>query len=82
MGGLPCAKEIIDQGYLLGASIGCMSTSILLNAAHTQPTEAMSDEFRQACEAVAVIAATIEKYVREGGTSYTAGTKARGGGAS
>jgi len=81
MGGLPCAKEIIDQGFRLGAAIGCMSTSILLHAEHTQPTQAMSDEFRDASEKLAVIAAKIEKYVRQGETSYTAGTSDPQGGA-
>ena len=67
MGGLPCAKEIIDNGHAVRRSLGCMDTSILLNAEMTQPTQEQSDEFRAAAENLAKVAAKIERYVSQGG---------------
>jgi len=66
MGGLPCAKEIIDQRAALVQKMDCMATSILLNAQTTQPTEAMEDEFRTAANALALIASKIQRYVTTG----------------
>lgn len=66
MGGLQCAKQIIDQAKALEQAMGCMSNSILLNHETTQPTQAMADEFQAACNAVALLAAKIERYVRAG----------------
>lgn len=66
MGGLPCAKHIIDQSYALVQQMSCMNASILLYSDTTQPTDAMEDEFRDATNAVAAIAAKIERYVRQG----------------
>jgi len=66
MGGLPCAKSIIDNGNALTQAMQCMNASILLNAPHTQPTEAMEDEFLMATAQVSKVAKRIEKYVRTG----------------
>lgn len=66
MGGLQCAKQIIDQREALQQAMGCMTNSILLNHETTQPTQAMADEFQAACNAVALLAAKIERYVRAG----------------
>lgn len=67
MGGLPCAKTIIDQMYALVQAMGCMSASILLNHETTQPTQQMADEFQDACNEVAKVAARIQKHVSAGG---------------
>lgn len=66
MGGLPCAKQIIDQSHALTQAMGCMSASILLNHENVQPTLAMADEFKAACEAVAKVAAKIQAHVAVG----------------
>jgi len=63
MGGLPCAKQIIDNGNALTQTMQCMNASILLNAPITQPTYGMRDRFIAATNEVAKIAAEIEKYV-------------------
>lgn len=66
MGGLQCAKQIIDQAKALEQAVGCMSNSILLNHETTQPTQAMADEFQAACNEVAALATKIERHVRTG----------------
>lgn len=64
MGGLPCAKEIIDNrraleaqlakaGAAMDKALGCMEASILLNAGDTQPTPDMVDAFRQKTDVLA-----------------------------
>ena len=67
MGGLPCAKQIIDQRNALVQAMDCMGASIQLYADQTQPTQDMANDFQQACETVAVAAAKIERYVTTGG---------------
>lgn len=69
MGGLPCAKVIIDMGNRLNAVLGCMNASILLNADYSQPTEEMEDEFVSKCDDLAKLAMKIEAYVGEGRTT-------------
>lgn len=66
MGGLPCAKTIIDQRNALVQQMDCMIASIQLYSGQTTPTEEMEDAFRLACEKVAVIASKIESYVSKG----------------
>lgn len=67
MGGLPCAKTIIDQRNAVVQVMDCMSASILLNAPNgTTPTEEMEDEFVKAANALAMVAVKIEHYVRTG----------------
>lgn len=68
MGGLPCAKAVIDNGYALQQKLNCMSASIMLNASHTQPTEKQMDEFITRSNHLAEYAAEIQKYVSQGGT--------------
>ena len=67
MGGLPCAKQIIDNMNALYQQMQCMSASIQLNASRVQPTYEQRDRFLKATEHVAKITAEIEAYVREGG---------------
>lgn len=67
MGGLPCAKQIIDQREALQQAMGCMSNSILLYHDTTQPTQEQADAFQAACNEVAALASKIERYVRSGG---------------
>lgn len=66
MGGLPCAKEIIDNRNALVQAMDCMVASILLNADSTQPTLKQRDEFVAATAEVAKLAAQIEAYVSSG----------------
>lgn len=67
MGGLPCAKQIIDNYFALVQAGGCMSTSILLAAVnHGSPTQDQADRFAKAANALAEIMAEIEKSVRDG----------------
>lgn len=66
MGGLPCAKQIIDQRNALVQIMDCMTASIHLYSDTTQPTQDMADEFQAACNGVASIAAKIERYVSTG----------------
>lgn len=58
MGGLPCAKRVIDSGFgvmaairkvqaALGKALGCMDASILLHAAEVQPTEEQLDRWKK-----------------------------------
>jgi uncharacterized protein (UPF0276 family) len=70
MGGLPCAKVIIDNRNALVQQMDCMVASIHLNSSRVQPTYEMQDKFLAATAKVAKIAAEIEKYVREGGEDY------------
>lgn len=68
MGGLPCAKTIIDQRNAVVQAMDCMATSILLAApSGAYPSEEMEDKFVAAAQKLAQIAAEIEKHVREGG---------------
>lgn len=65
MGGLPCAKEIIDNRNHLNAATGCMVATILLYP-DNPPTYAERDEWLKAAEALAVVAAKIEKRIAGG----------------
>lgn len=67
MGGLSCAKTIIDNGNALTQAMQCMNASIHLNSSRVQPTYEQRDRFLAATNQVAKIAAEIEEYVREGG---------------
>jgi hypothetical protein len=65
MGGLPCAKQIIDNGNALHQQLQCMNASILLAApSGVQPTYEEADEFKRLSEPLAKCAAAIEKRVR------------------
>jgi DNA anti-recombination protein RmuC len=66
MGGLPCAKQVIDNVNALYQQLQCMVASIQLNASRIQPTYEMRDELLSLTDKVAKCAAKIEKYVREG----------------
>lgn len=63
MGGLPCAKNIIDQRNALVQVLDCMCASIQLYSDNKQPTEEMEDRFKAACENAANVATKIEAYV-------------------
>ncbi len=63
MGGLPCAKTIIDNMNALIQQMQCMTASIHLNSTRIQPTYKMQYEFLEATDQVARVAARIEKYV-------------------
>lgn len=70
MGGLPCAKTIIDQRNAVVQAMDCMSASILLAAPNgSYPSDQMEDEFVAAAQNLAEVAAKIEKHVREGSGS-------------
>lgn len=64
MGGLQCAKTIIDNKNALIQQMECMTASIQLNSTRIQPTYEMQDKFIAVTEQVAKVAAEIEKYVR------------------
>jgi hypothetical protein len=65
MGGLPCAKQVIDNGNALHQKLQCMNASILLAAPRgVEPTYAEVEEFRKKADELAIIAAVIEKRVR------------------
>lgn len=67
MGGLPCAKTIIDQRAAVVRAMDCMSNTILLGAPNgSYPTDAMEDEFVKAASHLAEVATRIEKAVRTG----------------
>lgn len=67
MGGLPCAKTIIDQRAAVIRAMDCMSTTILLAAPNgSYPSEQMEDEFVKAASHLAEVATKIEKAVRSG----------------
>lgn len=71
MGGLPCAKTIIDQRAGVVRVMDCMSTTILLSAQNgAYPTEQMEDEFVKAAGHLADVATRIEQAVRTGGENY------------
>ena len=63
MGGLPCAKQVLDNGRAVVRALDCMGNSILLNAHETQPTEEQLDAFVAAGDALAGVAAKIQAYV-------------------
>lgn len=67
MGGLPCAKQIIDNRNALVHALDCMCASILLNADTTQPTDDQAKLFQETAEPLAKLSAEIEEYVRTGG---------------
>ncbi len=73
MGGLPCAKAVIDNGYGVTQALSCMSASILLNASHTQPTEKQLDEFIARANHLISYAAKIQKHVSDGGEGLMMG---------
>lgn len=66
MGGLPCAKAVIDNGYAVTQKLNCMSASIMLNASHTQPTDEQMDEFIARANHLAEYAAKVQEYVSRG----------------
>ena len=66
MGGLPCAKQIIDNRNGLVQAMDCMTASILLNHQTTAPTQEMADEFQEKCNEVAKLSAKIQRYVSVG----------------
>lgn len=72
MGGVPCAKTIIDQRAGVIRVMDCMATTILLSAPNgSYPTEQMEDEFVAAATKLAEIATRIEQAVRTGEKSYS-----------
>lgn len=76
MGGLPCAKNIIDNGAAfkmsvskqlaaLEKSITCMSTSIVLYAHSLPPTEEQEEGFiKSTAEVQEIIQLAIDKVAR------------------
>jgi hypothetical protein len=68
MGGLSCAKTIIDQRNGLVRAMDCMSTSILLAApCGSYPSEEMEEKFVKLAGELALLSADIERHVRETG---------------
>lgn len=63
MGGLPCAKQVLDQRAALNRALDCMSNSILLNADATQPTEDQLDAFVAKANDLATLASKIQAHV-------------------
>jgi hypothetical protein len=75
MGGLPCAKEIIDQGVGLKAelqkqfsalekALGCMTGTITLYSLYDTPTDKQEAEFISSVSHVAgSIKATLEPFI-------------------
>lgn len=64
MGGLPCAKAVIDNRNALVQQLDCMVASIHLNSTVKQPTDRHLEQFKEAAERLAKVAAEIEEYVR------------------
>lgn len=65
MGGLPCAKQIIDNGNAVTQQMGCLNATILLAApTGVQPTYEEAEEFKQVADKLAAVCAAIEKRVR------------------
>jgi hypothetical protein len=69
MGGLACAKTIIDQRNALVQTLDCMIATIYLNQ-DISPTVEQMNEFVDAANGLATVAGKIEFYVREGGEAY------------
>lgn len=65
MGGVPCAKEVIDNRNALVQQLACMVATILLHQDNS-PTYAERDEFIAAGEALAKVAAKIEARIGGG----------------
>lgn len=65
MGGLPCAKVIIDQGNAAQQVVGCMSATIQLAASLGHyPTEEQEARVVDAAKAFASIVQAVEKEIR------------------
>lgn len=67
MGGLPCNKQIIDNGNALHQQVQCMNATILLAASSgtgVSATYAEADDFKAAADNLAKVAAAIEKRIR------------------
>lgn len=65
MGGLQCAKQVIDNGYALRQKMGCMETSILLASQQgIEPTYEEAELYRKKAEELALVCSAIEKRVR------------------
>lgn len=69
MGGLPCAKEIIDNMAALQRQAECTKASMLLAASVDgwQPTEKQAERLRKLTEPVAQFLAKLEAEARESG---------------
>lgn len=70
LGGLSCAKEIIDNRNGLVQQLACMVASIHLagenDGSGVRPTEAQRDAFLKASNELAKIAADIQSHVGGG----------------
>ena len=70
MGGLRCAKEIIDQRAALEHQLGCMTASIHLagesDGSGIRPTYEQRDAFFAAAKELTSVAADIQKHVSGG----------------
>lgn len=66
MGGLRCAKEVIDNRNALVRQLDCLDATILLHQ-DNPPTYDERDEFIAAADALAKIAAKIEARIGGGG---------------
>lgn len=65
MGGIPCAKAIIDNMHGLIRVMWCMATTIFLAATKgVEPTYEEQEAFLAASEALAKVASGIEARVR------------------
>ena len=69
MGGLPCAKVIIDQRNALVQTMDCMIATVYLHR-DTPPTVEQMNAFVDTANQLATLAWKIEFYVREGGDEY------------
>lgn len=72
MGGLPCAKEIIDNRNAVVQAMDCMAATIQLYSRFRQPTEEQEDRFIAKAKELATVAAEIQAYVEgvEGTEAY------------
>lgn len=69
MGGVACAKTIIDQGNAVTQQLGCMNATIQLAASgapQRYPSEELETEFVEAANAFAKVCSKVERYCRTG----------------
>jgi hypothetical protein len=67
VGGLRCAKELIDQQAALERQLACTKNTILLNSTTVQPTYEELEQFQGLAESLAKCAAAIEARIRKDG---------------
>lgn len=67
MGGLPCAKEIIDRAAEVAGFIECLNASVSMYAGTTEPTQQEVDRFSSQAEKLLEVGRAILKRLESGG---------------